>query len=326
MGCSILEVSERPTALEGVTVSQVDVTARKRAEAAARQSEAMLSTILEGSPYNLCMSHIGSGTVIYRAPARADLLGKNISAKERFAYMADRADFRIELLPTGRVDGLAADTRKADGSILPTLFSARLIELRGVDVMVASVTDLGLQLKAHQALARQALARQALARQALVRQALARQALTRSTRRLHDAIVTLDQGFAPCDQNARLVMWNRRHAEPDEDMCAQIRKGARYQDVLKVAAVSGRLPEVAFQNRADEGLHDNTAARYEFGKADAWIGAIVEACPAILVMDRFSDSEVIDRTKTASASFGKHEGVENFWRDQDMRRFIATEP
>ncbi|MEL6235148.1 MAG: PAS-domain containing protein [Pseudomonadota bacterium] len=334
---SVIAVSVHPTALQGFVVSEVDITARKTAEAAAQQSETMLSKILENSPANLCMSHIGSGEIIYRSPACADLCGADRSAKDQFAHPVDRADFLTELLPTGRIDGFAAEARRADGEAFPALFSARIIEFRGEEVMVSSITDLSEQLRA-------------------------RTALAHANTRMHDAIEALDEGFALYDSEARLVMWNRRYAELNAHVKNEIRVGARYVDVLRAAAATGRLPEAEFTNLADDGLHSNAAARYEFRhaddtwfqvarnpttdggfvitrlditerrraeaaerEADARIRTIVEACPVILVMNRYCDGEVIYRTKTASASFGTHEGAESFWLDQDMRRAIATE-
>ncbi len=218
---SVIGVTVHPTSLGGFTVSEADVTARRRAEAQARESEAMLRSILEGSPANLCMSRISSGEIIYASPASTDLFGKDRSAREQFADAGARADFLTELLPTGRVDDFTAEARNAKGEVFPALFSARIIEFRGEEVMVSSVVD-------------------------LTEHYHARAALADANRRLRDAIESLDEGFALYDAEDRLVLWNRRYAELNAHIGEHIRAGVKYADILEAAIASNALlPEEA---------------------------------------------------------------------------------
>ena len=110
-----IAVSVHPTSLGGFILIEVDITKRKAAEKAAKDSEDLLSKILVASPANLCMSHIGTGEVIYRSPACASLFGPETSARDQFADPVDRADFLTDLLPFGRVDDFAANARNAAG-------------------------------------------------------------------------------------------------------------------------------------------------------------------------------------------------------------------
>ncbi|MCG8441683.1 MAG: PAS-domain containing protein, partial [Caulobacterales bacterium] len=147
-----IAVAVRPTSLGGFIVSQSDISDQREAERLARASEEMLSKILQASPANLCMSRIGDGEVIYQSPSCAALFGADASAKDQFADRGERGDFLTELLPSGRVDNYAATARSAEGRAFPALFSARVIDFKGEEVMVSTVTDLTDQHAARQAL------------------------------------------------------------------------------------------------------------------------------------------------------------------------------
>jgi signal transduction histidine kinase len=52
-----------------------------------------------------------------------------------------RGDFITALMPDGRVEAMAILARRSDGAVFPAAISARLIEHRGADVIVASLID-----------------------------------------------------------------------------------------------------------------------------------------------------------------------------------------
>ena len=104
--------------------------------------EELMSKVLQACPSCLIMSRIGDGRVLYRSPSATELLGKGFNSLDHFAHRAERADFLTALLPQSRVDDMRVTARAADGGEFPASVSARLIDYRGEDVIVASVLDL----------------------------------------------------------------------------------------------------------------------------------------------------------------------------------------
>ena len=204
-------LTTRPTSLGGFILSEIDITARRRAEQFAHASEQMLSTILQASPANLCMSQIGDGEIIYQSPACVDLFGNADSAREQFADPLDRADFLTELLASGRADDFPAQARRGDGRTFPALFSARVIDYRGEEVMVSTVTD-------------------------LTEQVAAERRIKDAGIRLRDAIEALSEGFILYDGEERVVMANQRFLELNAPYADMITPGRHTRDLL-VAAV-----------------------------------------------------------------------------------------
>ena len=124
-------------------------------EASESELEEIMSKVLQACPTCLTMSRIGDGRILYRSPAATDLLGKGFNSLEHFAERSERADFLTALLPTARVDAMQITARGADGNPFPAAISARLIEYRGEDVIVASIDDLTERLEAEAEIERQ---------------------------------------------------------------------------------------------------------------------------------------------------------------------------
>lgn len=104
--------------------------------------EEIMSKVLQACPTCLTMSRIGDGQILYRSPAAKDLLGSGFNSLAHFANRMERGDFLAELLPTARVDDMQITAKGADGSDFPAVISARLIDYRGEDVIVATIDDL----------------------------------------------------------------------------------------------------------------------------------------------------------------------------------------
>lgn len=122
---------------------------------AAREAEILLRKVLEACPASLTMSRVADGRIIYRSPAATELLG---TVKSSFAHFADReeqADFVTALLPDARVDGMRVTCLRPDGRKFPAELSARLIEYRGEDVIVANIEDLTREIEVQAELDRQ---------------------------------------------------------------------------------------------------------------------------------------------------------------------------
>ena len=327
-GSTIL-VSIHPTTLGGFIVSEADITRERLAEQSAQESEQMLSKVLEASPANLCMSRIKDGEIIYRSPASTALFGRDASARDQFEDPMDWADFLTDLLPSGRIDDFAATARNASGDLFPALFSARIVDYKGEDVIVSSVTDLTDQYRA-------------------------RQQLADANTRLSDAIESLDEGFALYDENDRLVLWNKRYAELNAHVAHELREGVRYGQLLDAAIASGRLGPIDIERTIESGQPDENGAprRFEFehsdGKwfsvsrnptseggfvitrlditerkkaeaaqreADELVRRVLDACPVNLLMCRTSDGKVIYHSKNTVERFGRRDWVSQYWTD-----------
>jgi len=130
------------TADDGFVLTQLQTNDQSEEINTAREAETLLSRVLEGSPASIVMSRIGDGQVIYRSPSATALLGSAKSSYAHFANRIDRADFVTALLPDARVDGMRVAGLRADGTEFPAEVSARLIEYRGEDVIVAHTEDL----------------------------------------------------------------------------------------------------------------------------------------------------------------------------------------
>ncbi len=123
--------------------------------AADSELEELMSKVLEACPTCLTMSRIGDGRILYRSPAATDLLGKGFNSLDHFADRIERADFLTALLPTARVDDMTITARGADRREFPAAISARLIDYRGEDVIVASIDNLTERLAAEAEIERQ---------------------------------------------------------------------------------------------------------------------------------------------------------------------------
>ncbi len=125
----------------------VDITERARAEAAVRESEALIRRVLEASPVPIGMTRIDDSAIIYESPASQELFGRapeaaTVRARDFFVNPADRERYVRELQHAGRVDDFEVQLRKSSGQRFWAALSARLIEYGGEKVIVSSVRDL----------------------------------------------------------------------------------------------------------------------------------------------------------------------------------------
>ncbi len=213
---TVTSVRVRPTSRGGFIVSETDITERRRAEKLARESEQLLSTLLEASPANLCMSEIGDGSIVYQSPASVDLFGHAHSARDQFAQPLERADFLTELLASDRVDDFSATARRRDGSEFPALFSARVIDYRNEEVMVSTVTD-------------------------LTETVAAERTIKEAGVRLRDAIEALSEGFILYDADEKVVMANQRFREMNAPYADKIVPGTHTRVLLSAAIETGHV-------------------------------------------------------------------------------------
>ncbi len=137
----VISASMAATRGGGFTLTLRDVTARRRLAEQVREADAMLREVLEACPAAVLMARLADGQVMYRSPAATDLVGPVRNLNDLLDAPEKRADFITALMPNGRVDAMAVDARRGSGGVFPAAISARLIEHRGADVVVASLID-----------------------------------------------------------------------------------------------------------------------------------------------------------------------------------------
>lgn len=142
-------VSTHPTKMGGFVVTRTDISDRKKAEAATRDGDLLIRTVLDASSAIVTMARVGDGSLIYRSPAARELFGDTKSARDHYVNPDDRADFVTELLAMGQIDNYYLRVQ-AKGREFPASISARIVEYRGEDVIVSSVVDLTKEVEAQQ--------------------------------------------------------------------------------------------------------------------------------------------------------------------------------
>ena len=144
-----------PTTDEGFAMVISPAEDRAGAAQSEREVEELMTKVLEACPTSLTMARIGDGQILYRSPAATELLGKGRDSRVHFARREERADFVTTLLPDARVDDMRIRGRRPDGSEFPAAISARLIDYRGEEVVVSSMTDLTEEIALQDEVARQ---------------------------------------------------------------------------------------------------------------------------------------------------------------------------
>lgn len=131
-----------PTSDGGFILTQTEDAPDAQDADAAKDAEILLRKVLEACPTSLIMSRVADGRIIYRSPAATELLGTAKSSFAHFAHREERADFVTLLLPDAMVDDMRITCLRPDGTEFPAEISARLIDYRGEDVIVANIEDL----------------------------------------------------------------------------------------------------------------------------------------------------------------------------------------
>ncbi len=139
----------------GFYLAQSPGTDTSGAADSARDAEALLRNVLEACPVCLIMSRVGDGQILYRTPAATHLLGTAKSSFTHFTHREERGDFVTALLSDETIDHMRVTCLRPDGARFPAEISARLIDYRGEDVIVASIEDLTHELAVQDELQRQ---------------------------------------------------------------------------------------------------------------------------------------------------------------------------
>jgi len=168
-----LEIHEAPVVVNGRTVSIVgaatDITARRQAEEALRQSEKRMRLIVEAAPLPLHLTRPATGEIILANRATCELFGygaNEILYRRTPDLYADPEHDRPAILAVlhqrGRVVQRELAMRKSDGTVFPALLSLEPTEYEGQEATLAVVYDLTERKRAQEALQAESLFRNAI--------------------------------------------------------------------------------------------------------------------------------------------------------------------
>jgi PAS domain S-box-containing protein len=159
---SVLLRGEEGAGPQGVMTTFVDITERKLAEQALRNSQEKFSKTFQSNPAFISVSTLDEGRYIevngafervtgYR---REEVIGKTVADIHFWADPAARNDMVDAIRRDGRVQGLQASVQKASGEIIFCEIAAEQIELNGVKCVVSNTTDITERKRAEDALGR----------------------------------------------------------------------------------------------------------------------------------------------------------------------------
>ena len=144
----------RPVGIFGISR---DITERKQVERSLRESEERYRSILEAAPDSITISRVKDGCYLQvndafckmRGYSREEALGRTSLDLNIFTDPGDRERVIKILKENGEVNGFEIRYQRKDGRVIDTLLSARPIEYKNEDCMIAVVTDVT-ELKAAQ--------------------------------------------------------------------------------------------------------------------------------------------------------------------------------
>ncbi len=131
-----------------VRIAAADVTERREAQLALKESEERFRAIAEAVPVYITVSRVSDGTVLFinRAYSEAfgyklaDLVGRH--TPELYADLADRNLLMKMLRESGEVNGYELQLKRADGTLFWVSTSMRPTTYGGEAVILAATTDI----------------------------------------------------------------------------------------------------------------------------------------------------------------------------------------
>ncbi len=126
-----------------------DVTESKRAEQALAESENRFSAVFSASPIGIVVRRVADGKILEANDAalqlydfrRDEAIGRTIDDLGIYACPEQRAEVAKKLYEHGSIDCFEVDFRRSGGALGVMEMSARIIELRGEQCLVAMLVD-----------------------------------------------------------------------------------------------------------------------------------------------------------------------------------------
>ncbi len=157
-----VEVSSKGAAIDGrsILISIIrDITERKKAEEALRQSEDKFSRLFHESPGFLCITDIKTGRYLMVNKAYCELTGYpaeeiigRTSLELGFVTEAERAEMIKALEAVGSTNTSESRIRTKNGEIRTRMLSAAVIEIQGKRAIISSGVDITERKQAEQAI------------------------------------------------------------------------------------------------------------------------------------------------------------------------------
>jgi PAS domain S-box-containing protein len=125
-----------------------DISERKQAEVALKESEARFRSITEAHPVPVAIITLNDSKMLYGSPGVEILLGIPLSELVGYPcdiYFTDHGAHQrllTDLVSTGHVDAYEVGMNHFDGRVIPVAISARLIDYQGQHAAVIGMTDL----------------------------------------------------------------------------------------------------------------------------------------------------------------------------------------
>ncbi len=139
-----------------------DITAQRRLRRAAQESEEKFATAFRVSPLLMALTRLADGQILevnesyerLLGYTRAESIGRNTGELSIWARPEDRDTFVGRLREDGEVPAFETVLRRKDGTLVPVLDSAKIVELGGERCLISAALDITQRKQAEADLAR----------------------------------------------------------------------------------------------------------------------------------------------------------------------------
>lgn len=149
MESKVKAIRDSEGAIVGMHGVSRDITQRKQAEEALRESESKFRNLFDLSPQAIALTDLRSGKLVdvnnkfleLTKYSKEEILGLN-TTEVGFYSEADRTKFLRELQSSREINGLKMDFKAKDNSVLHALIFARIIQIAGVSFILSIFNDM----------------------------------------------------------------------------------------------------------------------------------------------------------------------------------------